>query len=170
MGHEIRGQYIFTMRSVVNTYGYLMNSSGAENGHYVELLESKFHELLHCLLVQVEVDEDWYLSANQDVKIAVLAGLTKSGRDHYIDAGYFENRFPRPIKVDEKWYLAQYPDVAAAIKGGVVKSATYHFESDGFREGRLPEAGWSLLGVNTKTCGSKQDRFLKKYADVVLME
>lgn len=135
----------------MNTYGYLMSSSGDENGHYVELLESKFRQLLRCLLVQVEVDEDWYLSSNQDVKAAVRAGSIKSGRDHYISEGYFENRFPRPIQVDEEWYLDQYPDVVAAISAGALKSATHHFESDGFREGRLPEAGWSLLRPNTKT-------------------
>jgi hypothetical protein len=123
-----------------------MSTNGFGDSHYVELLESKFLDLLHCLLVQVEVDEDFYLFAYRDVQDAVRAGLVPSARAHYISAGYFENRFPRPIRVDEDWYLAEYQDVVEAIRAGIVSSATQHFQRDGFKEGRLPEPGWSLLG------------------------
>jgi len=123
-----------------------MSSTGATGGHYVELLESKFHELLRYLLVQVEVDEKWYLSTYDDVRDAVRSGDLESARDHYIRAGFFENRMPRPVNVDEEWYLREYPDVADAIRNGAFPSARAHFERDGFREGRLPRAGWSLLG------------------------
>ena len=105
-------------------YSYLMSTSGSEDGHYVELLEIRFRELLSYLLVQIEVDEDWYLSAHHDVQKAVRTGAMNSGRAHYIRDGYFENRFPRPIQVDEDWYLAEYPDVGEAIKAGVVSSVT----------------------------------------------
>ncbi len=127
-------------------YSYLMSATGADNGHYVELQELKFLELLKCLLLQVDVDEGWYRGYYRDVDEAIKAGEIKSARQHYIIAGYFENRFPRPIQVDEKWYLEEYPDVAIAIRNGAFTSATQHFEKDGFKEGRLPEEGWSLLG------------------------
>jgi len=126
-----------------------MSASGSGGGgHYVELLEVKFLELIRCLLVQVEVDEAWYLASYRDVADAVRDGSLKSAKSHYVIAGYFENRLPRPFEVDEAWYLAEYPDVAEAIKMGAFNSATHHFMRDGFKEGRLPQEGWSLLGMN----------------------
>jgi hypothetical protein len=129
-------------------YSCLMNADGSDGGHYVELLEAKFFGLLRHVLAQVDVDEDWYLASYNDVAEAVRTGSLKSARTHYVRAGYFENRLPRPIQVHEDWYLAEYPDVADAIRNGAFASATHHFESDGFKEGRLPQAGWSLLGTN----------------------
>jgi hypothetical protein len=124
-----------------------MSATGSSGGHYVELLETKFMELLREILNYVEVDEDWYLATNHDVKDAVRAGDLKSAREHYMFAGFFENRMPRPVTVDEEWYLREYQDVAEAIRAGAFASARQHFERDGFREGRLPRAGWSLLGA-----------------------
>jgi hypothetical protein len=125
-----------------------MNASDGDTGHYVELQEMKFLELLKCLLTRVEVDEAWYRANNLDVDQAIRAGQLESGRHHYIIAGYFENRLPRPISVDEPWYLEEYPDVAGAIEAGAFASASEHFTRDGFKEGRLPSHGWSLLGAD----------------------
>jgi hypothetical protein len=131
-------------------YYCLMNANGSGGGHYVELLEAKFLGLLRQVVKQVDVDEDWYLASYTDVAEAVRSGALKSARSHYVRAGYFENRLPRPVKVQEDWYMAEYPDVAVAIRNGAFTSATHHFESDGFKEGRLPEPGWSLLGNNAE--------------------
>lgn len=130
----------------MRSYNYLISDAGAPDGHYVELLESRLLELLHALLNGVSVDEKWYLATYPDVAAAVRTGAMKSAREHYIRAGYFENRLPGPIRVDESWYTAEYPDVSAAIKSGAFKSGQQHFERNGFKEGRLPAAGWSLLG------------------------
>ncbi len=132
------------------SYSYLMGPSSTGDGHYVELLESRFREILRLLLAEVVVDEDWYRDNNQDVDEAIRSGALRSAREHYITAGYFENRLPRPIAVDEPWYLDEYPDVAAAIRQGVFTSATQHFHRDGFREGRRPSAEFSLLGGPTR--------------------
>ena len=137
-----------TMQSQVvsmRSYSYLMADSGSEIGHYVELREEKLFGLIRAVLEMVEVDEAWYLAANADVAEAVTAGRLASGRAHYIAAGYFENRLPRPVLVDEAWYLAEYPDVAEAIANGAIASATSHFHHSGFLEGRLPHKGWSVL-------------------------
>ncbi|MBU6418922.1 MAG: hypothetical protein KGQ79_04260 [Proteobacteria bacterium] len=122
-----------------------MSDVGPASDHYVELQEAKLFALIRGLLGSVEVDEAWYLKTNPDVAAAVKAGELKSARAHYIIAGYFENRLPRPVTVDEAWYLAEYPDVADAIRVGTVTSASAHFETSGFVEGRLPRSGWSLL-------------------------
>ncbi|WBO58711.1 hypothetical protein GT370_16455 [Acidocella sp. MX-AZ03] len=119
------------------------NDSAA--GHYVELREEKLFGLIRAVLEMVEVDEAWYLATNADVAQAVSAGKLSSGKAHYVAAGYFENRLPRPVLVDEAWYLAEYPDVAEAIANGGVASATLHFHNSGFLEGRLPHKGWSVL-------------------------
>jgi hypothetical protein len=140
------GVCFFRARHVVRSYNYLVSSAGAVEGHYVELLESRLLELLYALLTGVSVDETWYLGTYPDVADAVKAGKMKSAREHYIRAGYFENRLPGPIRVDERWYTNEYPDVSAAIKSGAFMSGQQHFERSGFKEGRLPAAGWSLLG------------------------
>ena len=130
----------------MRSYTYLTSAgSGAE--HYVELPEDKFIELLRVLVAQISVDEAWYRARYRDVDEAIIAGRVGSARQHYLTAGYFENRMPRRIELDESWYLKEYPDVATAIGYGIFASATEHFERDGFREGRLPCAGWSLLGL-----------------------
>lgn len=130
----------------MRSYNYLISDSGAQDGHYVELLESRLLELLHALLAGVKVDEQWYLATYPDVAVAVGAGDMKSAHEHYVRSGYFENRLPGPIRVDERWYMSEYPDVLAAIKSGAFKSGQQHFERNGFQEGRLPAEGWSLLG------------------------
>ncbi|WP_298216093.1 hypothetical protein [Acidocella sp.] len=130
----------------MRSYSYLMSDADGGGGHYVELQESKLFYLIRLLLEHVDVDETWYLKQNSDVADAVKSGALKSAKHHYIVAGYFENRLPRPVEVDEAWYLAEYPDVAAAIKSGAARSARDHFMGPGFLEGRLPRKDWSLLG------------------------
>ena len=94
--------------------------------------------MISRLLAMVDVDEDWYLMRNPDIAEAVREGRAKSGRDHFINNGYFEGRQPFPIEVDEAWYLSQNPAVAEAIREGHMQSAQQHFEQHGYREGRLP--------------------------------
>ena len=130
----------------MRSYNYLISDAGPAGGHYVELLEARLIDLLQALLARVDVDENWYLAAYADVAGAVKRGELKSGREHYIRSGYFENRLPGPIRVDEGWYLNEYPDVSGAIKSGAFKNGQQHFERNGFKEGRLPALGWSLLG------------------------
>ena len=93
----------------MRSYSYIVGSNGAADGHYVELLETKFRELVRCMLSYVEVDETWYRDTYLDVHQAIVAGTMPSARHHFIKDGYFEDRFPRAIKVDEKWYLSEYP-------------------------------------------------------------
>lgn len=131
----------------MRSYHYLISDAGAQEGHYVELLQSRLMELLQALLVRVKVDEKWYLATYPDVAAAVKKGELTSAREHYIRAGYVENRLPGPIGVDEAWYLKEYPDVSAAIKTGAFKNGQQHFERSGFKEGRLPADGWSLLNT-----------------------
>lgn len=87
-------------------------------------------------------DEAWYLSKYPDVREAIKRGVIASGRDHYLQFGYFENRMPTAILVNEKWYLDTYPDVAKAIKAGIYKSGQAHFDQAGFGEGRFPYANF----------------------------
>lgn len=94
--------------------------------------------LISRLLSIVEVDEDWYLARYSDVAEAIREGRVKSGRDHFINNGYFEGRLPFPLTIDEEWYLAADPVLAEAIREGLIQSAQQHFEQHGYREGRLP--------------------------------
>ena len=115
-------------------------------GHrYIEVIEEKFHDLIKMLLEDVRVDEAWYRKTYDDVEEAIRSGTFASARDHYIESGYFEDRFPHQIVVDTAWYLENNPDVVEGIRLGRVKSAYEHFLGAGFKEGRLPFSGWSLL-------------------------
>jgi hypothetical protein len=125
-------------------YGYLTGDPQGPAGRYIEIPEERLHALLRAFLPEVDVDEDWYRMVNPDVDEAIRAGRMSSCREHYISAGYFEDRFPHAIVVDEKWYLAEYPDVQEAISNGVFFSAQHHFGVSGFKEGRLPYPGWTL--------------------------
>lgn len=95
-------------------------------------------KLISRLLYMVDVDEKWYLTRHPDIAKAVHEGRWRSGRDHFVNIGYFEGRQPFPVTVDEEWYLSENPAVAEAIREGTMKSAQQHFDQRGYREGRLP--------------------------------
>lgn len=128
----------------MKSYNYMINLSPAV-GRCIEVEEDKLVELMRDLLSLTIVDEAWYLDRYPDVAHAVKSGGFHNGKEHYIRAGYFENRLPRPVTVDEGWYLETYPDVAKAVRNNLQGSASSHFFSIGFLEGRLPYAGWSVL-------------------------
>lgn len=111
----------------------------------IEVVESKLRQLLTLLLENVDVNEEYYRKMNPDVDEKIKTGDLKSAKVHYIMAGYYEDRLPRPIPVDESWYLKEYPDVAEAVARKYFASAKEHFTLEGFYEGRLPYHGWSLL-------------------------
>ena len=113
----------------------------------VEIVEVRLRSVLRPIIEQIRVDEHFYLGRNPDVLEKIQSGELYSAKQHYVAAGYFEDRFPRAIAVDEPWYLSAYPDVRQALSNGAFISARQHFERDGFKEGRLPSEGWSLLEI-----------------------
>ena len=104
----------------------------------VNVSYEQFIRILKTIISGVEVNEDWYLKAYDDIAKAVRDGTVPSARQHFIEDGYFEGRLPFPVKVDEKWYLQQNPDVADSVRRGTVASGQSHFDEDGYREGRKP--------------------------------
>ncbi len=115
-----------------------MNVSSIRGRSFVAMPDEEMRKMLRTLLVHVPLDEEWYLHRYPDVAAAIRAGSIRSARDHFINSGYFEGRWPGPITVDEDWYLATYPEVARAVQDGVVESAQRHFEQNGYKEGRRP--------------------------------
>jgi len=97
-----------------------------------------FINILRLMISGIEVNEEWYMQAYEDIGQAIREGLIQSAKQHFIDDGYFEGRLPFPMEVDERWYLEQNPDVAERVRTGVVSSGQQHFSEDGYREGRLP--------------------------------
>ena len=130
--------------SLLISYGALTSTSQIAYDRYVEVAEVTLRRILRSSLATVEVDENWYVNNYGDVAEAITDGIFKSARDHFLSAGYFEDRLPRKTQVDTAWYIKTYPDVAEAIKRGEVENAQLHFELNGFREGRLPFEGWTL--------------------------
>jgi hypothetical protein len=126
-------------------YSFLTSAGSEEDARFIEVNAGRLRKLLTSFLLAVEVDEQWYLASYDDVREAVRAGDMRSGREHYVTAGYFEDRWPRLIEVDEAWYLNAYPDVAEAIRAGKFWTPQHHFQIEGFREGRLARSDWSLL-------------------------
>jgi len=126
-------------------YSYITSAGPEDDTSFIEVNALRLRKLLTSFLLHVEVDEQWYIAAYDDVREAVRSGNMRSGREHYVTAGYFEDRWPRPIEVDEAWYLNAYPDVAEAIRAGKFWTAQHHFQIEGFREGRQARSEWSLL-------------------------
>jgi hypothetical protein len=116
------------------------------SGKAIEVSDFRLRQLLTSMLHSVEVDEGFYRKTNPDVDEKISAGEFVSAKMHYIAAGYFEDRLPRPIAVDESWYLKEYPDVAEAVARRTFLSGSHHFNAEGFREGRLPTRDWTLAG------------------------
>ena len=81
----------------------------------VNMSYEDFVKLLKLMIAGIDVDEDWYARAYEDIGQAIKAGGIRSARQHFINDGYFEGRQPASIRVDEAWYLRRYPDVADGI-------------------------------------------------------
>ena len=124
----------------------LIKSDRQRDANYVSIPKEVFRLLLASAIRQKSLfDERFYLEAYPDIATAVKGKKVKSGLDHYVETGYFENRLPRKFAVDERYYLQQNPDVADAIRKGSVASAQSHFNSSGFTEGRIPYKDFSLF-------------------------
>ena len=95
--------------------------------------------LIRNLLSSVPFDEVWYKKAYPDVAQAIETGEIKSAKEHFITDGYFEGRWPGPIKVDEKYYTSTYPDVAERHR----KWGNY-FSTSSFRALRVSRGPASL--------------------------
>ena len=112
---------------------------------YIAVDQFLFFELMARRLVDVPVDDAWYLATYPDIREAIATGAVSNAALHYARFGYFEHRMPRNIVVDPVWYLEAHPDVREAIGKKVYNSAQEHYELAGFREGRLPYAGFNLF-------------------------
>jgi len=104
----------------------------------VDMNYDEFLDLVRKFLQAVPIDEEWYTTTYPDVAEAIKAGAYRSGRQHFVNHGYFEGRRPFPLEVDEEWYLKQYPDIELSVQNGVVESARDHFVRHGYEEGRMP--------------------------------
>ncbi len=69
---------------------------------------------------------------------AIKAGAYRSGRQHFVEHGYFEGRRPFELEIDEAFYMRQYPDIQEGISKGLLESAREHFVKNGYEEGRIP--------------------------------
>ncbi|EBW1603749.1 hypothetical protein C9W97_24600 [Salmonella enterica subsp. enterica serovar Enteritidis] len=109
----------------------------------IMISEDLFRDLLKHA-VEKSFDERWYLLSNPDVGRAVRGGRFKSGLEHYLEFGFYENRLPYSIIVDEDFYIQQNPDIRDALAAGVIEHPQDHFNQIGYKEGRLPSEGWRL--------------------------
>ncbi len=114
---------------------------GWEQGHEtLTMSRTGFLALMQELLAFADFDEAWYLSTYKDVADAVGQKKFKSGRDHYLNYGYFEGRLPNAKGFDADYYAKQYADVVKAMKGSDPKKLLEHFISHGYAEGRQSRA------------------------------
>ena len=104
----------------------------------VTLTYRDFLEITRLFLRGVAVDEKWYLKEYPDVAEAIESGAVKSAKQHFVENGYFEGRWPHAFEVDEQWYLLTYSDIADGLAAGHINSAQEHFVLNGYTEGRLP--------------------------------
>ena len=143
----------------MRSFGYLIRP-GNQPEPLLTVIRGRLVELVRPLLLKVEVDEEWYSKTYADVRQAIAAGDWKTGRDHWLADGYFEDRMPHNIEVNEAWYLDEYSDVEAAVRFGDFQTAQQHFFRSGYSEGRFPYAGWNLIPVDRGAVGSRSRRSL----------
>jgi hypothetical protein len=93
--------------------------------------------LIRCLLDRAEFDEHQYRRSNPDVAEAIRHRDFASGRDHFLNVGYFEGRMGG-TPIQESWYLARNPDVAAAKQSGDLESGELQYRLAGAMEWREP--------------------------------
>jgi hypothetical protein len=135
-GHAGSGAYLLPFTSLKKPFEFRSGAVGLTAIVAYDDLLSVLKGILEC----VAFDEAWYLERYPDVAGAVKKGKFSSARNHFVECGYFEGRFPFAVDVDEMWYLKENADVAAAVKEGVVESATEHYYQTGYLEGRKPRA------------------------------
>jgi hypothetical protein len=104
----------------------------------VDMTYQDVQKMIQLLLQAIEVDEAFYLSRNPDVADGIRDGRIGSGREHFINHGYFEGRLPYRIEVDEAWYLEEHADVASTLASGEYTTGQEHFDGPGYPEGRAP--------------------------------
>ncbi|MGD1808731.1 hypothetical protein ACP6PL_25290 [Dapis sp. BLCC M126] len=83
-----------------------------------------------------EFDEQGYLRQNPDVAELVSQGKYRSGYEHYVRYGQYENRSGAFKTFNEQEYLRQNPDVADAVRRGEFKSGYDHYLKHGQYENR----------------------------------
>jgi hypothetical protein len=124
----------------------MLKAERQDEANYVTVPREIFRHLLSGAIRNKNMfDERFYVEFYPDIAAAIKGRKLKTGLEHYLQSGYYENRLPRKLLVDESFYLQQYPDVADAIRRGKLKSAQDHFNNAGFNEGRLPYKDFSLF-------------------------
>src|ERR1019366_182350 len=110
-------------------------------------------EIIIVAISKLPFDEEFYLTAYEDIREAYNSGDVSDLRSHFIEEGYFEGRFGARPDFDESFYLEEYPDIAMAIANNTITSALDHYMRAGAVEGRFanPEdkqviTQWLILG------------------------
>ncbi len=119
---------------------YVRRRQSDDGGDEVAMHPEVFVLLVRCALENCEFDEAQYQRCNPDVAEAVERNEMPSGRDHYVQTGYFEGRVGA-MPVHEAWYLSQNPDVAAAKEAGLIESGEAQWRLAGCWEWREPNPG-----------------------------
>jgi hypothetical protein len=124
----------------------VQQAQGPQGTVEIRMPKSLYDHLLRAALMSSKFDEQWYLKNNPDVASAVRSKIVASGREHYVNTGYFEGRLPCEIAVNEDFYVKKNDDVKRAMRAKQVKSAKEHWYSNGMKEGRDPSENFSLFG------------------------
>jgi hypothetical protein len=99
-------------------------------------------------------NENFYLTNNADVVLAVSQGTFASAQQHFDLFGGRELRNPNST-FDTNYYSVQNQDVLQAVSSGVFANAFAHFQSFGIEENRAPTVSFagfdaaSYLTANT---------------------
>lgn len=88
-----------------------------------------------------DLNEEFYLEANPDVRAAIEAGVIASAIDHYQRFGALELRDPNPY-FNARYYANQYPDALNATTRGSIANIFEHYARWGYKDGRRPSANF----------------------------
>lgn len=115
-----------------------LNISNVDGELMVSVKYEDVIQLIRRIIVDVAVNEAWYVEHYPDIATAITEGIVSSAKSHFVNDGYFEGRVPFAIEVDERYYLANNPGVAEHVRKRDLSSGQQHFDENGYQEGRLP--------------------------------
>nr|WP_298797999.1 hypothetical protein [uncultured Acetobacter sp.] len=145
-------------------YSFLADSLGFSSTHSAEqtvtLPSSLFVFLIENYLLHQPFNEENYLHTNPDVADAIQAGTLKSGKQHYVTQGYWEERDGAGPSFSEEWYVRQNPDVAIAVQRGECPSGAVHYGRYGRQEGRCPNPEQADLYAAWRSLYSRKPRLV----------
>lgn len=119
------------MKLYLKTYSDLCRDLDVEkpkkDDDKVVLSKTAFDAIVRALLEKTLINEETYQSLYPDVEEWVSSNEGVTAHQHFVQTGFFEDRFLIPAEFEEITYLRANLDIAIAVKKGVFETGLSHY-------------------------------------------